>query len=172
MSNDEINAIIADYVGDDGFFPSENCQHGHANIASSSGYGIPEKIGGVCFYCATERRRFVSSEMEEGEARITLRIEAEDKNKPSDFLIQRGKPKNYCGSLALLLPVVESWCEEHGYNIDLLSSTNIANNGRWRAIIYKSPPDWWPRAQATGHTAPEALAMSFALIIIRLLGNP
>lgn len=83
MPTEELDRLIAEHVGDDGFEPAEECDNGHANRDHLG-------IGTRCPMC-----RFEWSNRYARGARIG-----------------RGKPKSFSDSLDLIWPVAVKWASK------------------------------------------------------------
>ncbi len=100
MTNAEVNRIIAESVGDDGFHPARTCPRGHLTVRV-----FALTAGSVCGLCVAEMasRKFRPSGEEPSYEEWDAEIDLLNANPEQDWIIQRGEPKDFCSSLDLTL---------------------------------------------------------------------
>ena len=114
MTNDEINLIVAESVGDNGFEPSRKCPQGHYQADEEDMYGDTRTpIGGLCPECIgygytdTVWANDLCYEELRGENKI------KDKSWHPEWRIGRGEPKNFCNSLDKTINVIDRGLYQH-----------------------------------------------------------
>ena len=138
MTNAEVNRIIAECVGDEGFWPAETCRDHQNRIPEFKGYG---HIGEPCLKCGA--------------------------------IIQRGEPKDFCGSLDLTVGVVQKGYSDSVEHLQW--ECHWSNySGSYEADVWHSSqtmPIVETKSYKTGRTAAEALAHAYAQVLVAAKGE-
>ncbi len=173
MTNAEANQVIAESIGDKGFWPAETCPQGHYHARSP-------RIGSLCVLCVDVAARAWCAargyEMQDwalgGNELSWLRdkkLELSQEDHP-EWQIQRGKPRNYCDSLSELIPVVQEWCDRKKMRLtrDLRSFWTIRafNDSPSQPIRYRASFDGIGDF-AYADTPDEALAHAYAACLVQ-----
>lgn len=98
MTNDQVNRIIAEWVGDEGFWPAETCPEGHPT-------DFGDEIGSLCAL------HYPDPGVDKALREEWLTHQTDPSWHP-EWRIQRGEPKDYCGSLDLTAPLSTTICRE------------------------------------------------------------
>ncbi|MHB1937018.1 MAG: hypothetical protein ACYCOR_10585 [Acidobacteriaceae bacterium] len=159
MTNAEVNRIIAECVGDEGFHPARTCPRGH----------LTERVfvptaGSVCGLCVAEMasRKFRPSGEEPSYEEWDAEIAILNANPEQDWIIQRGEPKDFCGSLDLTVAAMRG-----KFSLTL----EIDDDGYTYGYIYEPRNDEDPFAYHRDDSPSVAVAHALAEAIMEANGK-